>query len=52
MWAWTIAVAVVLSVDSRHEDYTNYANSCEQEDVPEYTIGMPHDPRVNPRERS
>lgn len=52
MWAWTIAVVVVLSVDSRHEGYASYANSCEQEDVPEYAIGMPHDPRMNPRGRS
>lgn len=50
-WAWTITVAVLLSVGSRHEDYANYANDCAQEGVSEYAIGTPHDPRVNPRER-
>jgi hypothetical protein len=43
MRAWTGAVAVVLSVDSRRE---NEADPCEEVDVAEYAIGTPHDPRV------
>lgn len=50
MWAWTVANAVVLSVDSRGEDH---ATGYEEGDVyvPEYAIGTPHDPKVNPQLR-
>lgn len=48
MWAWTVANAVVLSVDSRGEDY---AAGDEELDVPEYAIGTPHDPRVRSQQR-
>lgn len=44
LWAWTAVAAVTLSMDSRYE---HYAGQDEEEGVPEYAIGTPHDPRMN-----
>lgn len=49
MWAWTIAVAVVLSMDSRYENHAGVFE--EGEDVSEYAVGTPHDPRADSRRR-
>lgn len=43
IWAWTAAVAVILSMDSK---YDHHAADDEEADVAEYAIGMPHDQRV------
>lgn len=43
IWAWTAAVAVILSMDSK---YDHHAGDDEEADVAEYAIGTPHDPRV------
>lgn len=43
MWAWTAAVAVILSMDSKYE---HHAGDDEEADVAEYAIGTPHDPRA------
>jgi hypothetical protein len=41
MWAWTCAVAVVLSIENSRG---NTAGCCGEVDVAEYAIGTPHDP--------
>lgn len=43
MWAWTITLAVIVSLDSRYEGHT----WTREGDVPEYAIGTPHDPRMH-----
>jgi hypothetical protein len=48
MWAWTIAVAVLLSMDSRYE---HYPSEDEEGDVPEYAISTPHDPKARNQRR-
>jgi len=47
MWGWTVAVAVMLFLDSRYEGRTW---TSEGVDVPEYAIGTPHDPRMHPQQ--
>jgi hypothetical protein len=47
MWAWTAAVGVILSMDSRYE---HHAGDDEEAVVAEYAIGTPHDPRARLRQ--
>lgn len=42
-WAWTAAVAVILSMDGKYE---HHVGDDEGVDVAEYVIGTPHDPNV------